>query len=68
MPSMYEKWGLERAAADAASEEGKEWADLSAAEKEKYYNRVRLQTSPTKRKNDENGNVSAESMFRRMGR
>lgn len=41
MPSLIEKYGLERAAASQAEEEGEDWTSLTPAEKEKYYQKVR---------------------------
>lgn len=67
MPSMFEKYGMERAAASEASDEGKEWAELSDAEKEKYYARVR-RPKQTGGNRDDNGTIPANDMNRRMGR
>lgn len=67
MPSMFEKYGMERAAASEASDDGKEWSDLSDSEKEKYYARVRRQ-KPTGGNRDDRGTVPANDMYKRMGR
>lgn len=67
MPSMFEKYGMERAAASEASDEGKEWNDLSDSEKEKYYARVR-QRKQTGGSREDNGGIPATDMYRRMGR
>lgn len=68
MPLLIEKYGLERAAAAQAEEEGVDWSTLTPREKEQYYNKVRSPKSPVKSGKDENGNIPATDMFRRMGR
>jgi len=67
MPSLFEKYGMERAAASLASDDDKEWNSLSDSEKEKYYAMVRRQ-KPTGGNRSDKGTVPANDMYKRMGR
>lgn len=68
MPSLIEKYGMERAAALAASEEGVEWNELSPQEKEKYYAKVRRAKPKAGGNREDNGTIPAVDANRRLGR
>lgn len=67
MPSLIEKYGMEREAASMALEEGKEWSSLSKKEKEDYYSKVRSERKTGGNKED-GGIIPANDMMRRLGR
>jgi len=67
MPNLFEKYGMERAAASLASDDDKDWASLSNAEKEQYYAKVRREKQLGGNRSDK-GTVPANDMYKRMGR
>lgn len=66
---MIEKYGLERAAAAQAEEEGIDWNTLSPSQKEQYYKKVRNPKAPVKSDGKDNGGgIGILDMFRKLGR